>query len=105
MKRLLAGVLTLTLMGYLAWSALRRPAADRAAPGGVALAANPAEARIHALLESGGNGDVAAYLAAFDGPIRARLEREIGERGREAFAADLQAAAQARKSHAVFSAE
>ena len=46
-----------------------------------------------------------AYLDAFSGPLRKRLEREIGERGGDAFGEDLRSAARARKSHAVFAAE
>jgi hypothetical protein len=92
-------------MGLLAWSGTRRPAAPRGPADGASEAPNPAEAQVHALLESARKGDVPAYLAAFDGPIRRRLEREVDERGRDAFAADLRAAALARKSHAVFAAE
>lgn len=106
MKRVLAGGITVVVMSLLAWSGIRRPLAPPPGPAeGRTEAPNPAEARVHALLESAWNGNVADYLAAFDGPIRQRLEREIGERGRDAFAADLRAAARARKSHAVFAAE
>lgn len=106
MKRVLAATITLVLMGVLAWSGMRRSAMTGSAPaGGPAEAANPAEARVHGLLESASRGAVGDYLGAFDGPVRERLEREVSERGRDAFAADLRAAAQARKSHAVFAAE
>jgi hypothetical protein len=105
MRRIMAGVVTVALMGILAWSGIRRPAANREASRGAANVANPAEARVHSLLESAWNGDVPAYLAAFDGPIRTRLEREVDERGRARFAVDLQLAARSRKSHAVFAAE
>ena len=110
MKRLVAGLLTIALMGGLLWSGARRspstatsaaPAADGVSDGGL----SPAEARVKGLLKSGAEGDVAAYLDAFTGPLRRRLEREVGERGRGAFADDLRRAARARKSHAVFAAE
>jgi hypothetical protein len=109
MKRVLAAALTVVVMGLLAWSGIRR-GADPSGAGGASSstasqAANPAEARVQALLDSAWTGDVDAYLAAFDGPIRDRLEREVAERGRDAFAADLRSAARARKSHAVFAAE
>jgi hypothetical protein len=48
---------------------------------------------------------VPAYLDAFSGPLRQRLEREVNERGRAVFADDLRRAARSRKSHAVFAAE
>jgi hypothetical protein len=105
MKRVIPGLLTLALMGVVAWAGLRRPAVPRESLGNVEAAIAPAEARVHALLESAREGDVAAYLAAFDGPIRQRFERAIEERGREAFAADLRRAARSRKSRAVFAAE
>jgi hypothetical protein len=66
---------------------------------------HPAEARVNTLLEGAWSGDVPAYLDSFGGPLRDRLGREVEERGRDAFAADLKRAAQSRKSHAVFSAE
>jgi hypothetical protein len=105
MKRFMAGVLTVAIMGLLAWSGIRRPPAAQGPAEIAAEAANPAEARVHALLESAWKGDVAAYLDAFDGPMKSRLEREVDERGRDAFAADLRTAARSRKSHAVFAAE
>jgi hypothetical protein len=113
MRRLAAALLTMALMGLLLWNGLRRPArSPEPGPESEAKAAearsNPnesAEARIDALLESAWSGDVPAYLASFGGPIRQRLEREIDERGRAAFADDLRRAARARKSHAVFGVE
>jgi hypothetical protein len=107
MKRLLAGVLTVMLMGFLAWSGIRRPASAPAADSGQAEAnaPNPAEARVQALLRTAWGGDVAGYLDSFRGPLRQRLEREVNERGRDAFADDLRRAARSRKSHAVFAAE
>ena len=61
--------------------------------------------RLGSLLESAWNGDVAGYLDCFSGPLRERLEREVNERGRDVFAADLKRAARSRKSHAIFAVE
>jgi hypothetical protein len=66
---------------------------------------SPAEEVVWRLLRSGEEGGVEAYLAAFAGPLKTRLEREVEGRGREAFAGDLKRAAAARKSHAIFAAE
>ncbi|MCA1685132.1 MAG: hypothetical protein LC745_03945, partial [Planctomycetia bacterium] len=66
---------------------------------------SPAEERVRGLLRDAGAGDVTAYLSAFTGPLRQRLERDVKERGMRAFADDLRAAAKSRKSHAVFTAE
>jgi|GEM_PF-1298827 len=117
MRRLAAGVLTVLLMGILAWSGLRRPPSESGAESESesksrpvageteTKGANPAEDRIRTLLDSAWEGDVTKYLAAFDGPIRQRLEREVDERGRATFAESLRTAARSRKSHAVFAAE
>ena len=109
MKRLIAGVVTIGLMGLLLWSGMRRPAPG-ATDGSVESApgrseSHPAESRIQTLLESARQGDLSGYLDSFSGPLRQRLEREAAERGRDAFAADLRRAAAACKSHAVFAVE
>jgi hypothetical protein len=109
MRRLAAAIVTMALMGLLLWTGLRPPArsleSGAMAPEARINPAEGAEARIDALLESAWSGDVSAYLASFGGPIRQRLEREIDERGRAAFADALRRAARARKSHAVFAVE
>src|SRR6476646_3843482 len=101
MKRSIAGLLTIALMGLLLWSGARRPAStatlSTSDPDASQKATNPAEARVQALLESARAGDVAAYLASFAGPLRDRLEREAADRGRDAFAAQLRRAALLRK--------
>jgi hypothetical protein len=105
MKRIVAGVLTVALMGGLLWSGLGRPG-GRAEPGpGRADAPDPAEVRLNKLLDCALRGDVSGYLDCFGGPLRERLEREVNERGRDAFADDLRRAAGSRKSHAVFAVE
>ena len=109
MRRLAAGIMTIAIMALLIGNGLRRPAGTpESGPSPTEARGNPAEgaeARINALLESAWSGDVPAYLASFGGPIRQRLEREIGERGREPFGDDLRRAARSRKSHAVFAVE
>jgi hypothetical protein len=107
MKRIIAGLLTVALMGFLLWSGRNRPVAPAGSgpsrAGSSAL--DPAEVRVGSLLESALNGDVAGYLNCFTGPLRQRLEREVSERGRDVFAADLKRAARSRKSHAIFAVE
>jgi hypothetical protein len=111
MKRILAGLLTVALMGLLIRSGLKAPATgmtDRAAADLTAESPDPlagAEAKVRALLADASSGDVSAYLAAFGPTLRDRLRREVEEKGREAFAGSLRAAAGARKSHAVFAPE
>ena len=56
MKRVLAGALTVALMGLLAWSGLRRPAADReAAQGRPELAVREPEYEVASYHEEAGN--------------------------------------------------
>jgi hypothetical protein len=110
MKPLVAGLLTaVVLAAMLVLGSRRAVTTDPAgrqeiqAPSGVA--SSPAEVAVKALLKSGEDGDVTAYLASFAGPMKDRLEREVADRGREAFADDLRRAAASRKSHAVFAGE
>lgn len=111
MKRVVAGVLTVALMAFLLWSGVKRPAGRTGAGTGAepgssrADAPDPAEAQLNTLLDGAWRGDVSAYLGCFGGPLRERLEREVNERGRDSFAADLRRAARSRKGHAVFAAE
>jgi hypothetical protein len=113
MKRPLAALATLILMGGMLWAGLRhraspavgaphdlRPPSDAGRP--VVHDLSGASRRIEVLLDGARRGDVAAYLASFDGPLRNRLEQQADERGRGALAAELRRAAQARQSHAVF---
>jgi hypothetical protein len=44
-------------------------------------------------------------LSSFGGSLRLRLEREVQERGRAAFAEDLLRGSRARKGHALFAAQ
>jgi hypothetical protein len=112
MKRPLAALCAMILMCGMLWSGLRKPASPASGTTPTDQSGRPpafdlsgASDRIEALLNVARRGDVAAYLASFEGPLRARLERGADERGRDAFAADLRGAAQARKSHAIFEPE
>jgi hypothetical protein len=103
-KRVAAGLLTLALSVLVAWVGLRR--AGQAPVGrDHGSSVESANDRVQALLQSARDGDVSAYLEAFDGILKERLEREINERGLKAFATDLRRAARLRKSHSVFAAE
>jgi hypothetical protein len=115
MRRILAGSLTVIIMGSLIWNALcpsaaLRPSASSAGDESVITSSRfqtsaqypDATACIERLLESARKGDVFAYLNAFGGPLRERLLREADERGRDAFALRLRRAGVARKSHAIF---
>jgi len=118
MKRILAGLFTTMIMALMIWPGLNRsrsstnPATDsetgsrfqdRDFENGAGL--QGATDRIEGLLASARDGDAASYLGAFDGPLRARLEREADERGRDAFALLLRRAGLARKSYAIFAPE
>ncbi len=106
MRPIVAGILTaLILVAMLVMGSRTGVKIDTPAPQGTEIGASPAEETVRSLLRSGQEGDVAAYLAAFTGPLMARLEREVEGRGRSTFADDLKRAAAARKSHAIFAAE
>jgi hypothetical protein len=111
MKRLLAGLLTVALMGTLLAMGLRNPGPDRidgSTPTSLtdeSKVPDGPESRVRSLLADASAGDVSSYLAAFAPPLRARYEREADEKGRAAFAEALRSAARARKSHAVFAPE
>ncbi len=114
MKRVIAGLLTILILIVMTWTALQRPSSpwlvDAAAVAGPGDGDSPrlnhqlnsASDRIESLIESGRRGDVALYLAAFAGPLRTRLDREVHERGWAEFGEQLRRAGRARKSHAIF---
>jgi hypothetical protein len=104
-RRMIAGTLTIALMGLILWIGGRRRSGRPVAESGAVTTVDPSEspeALIRALLEHARQGDIAAYLDAFNSPIRSRIAREVEEQGRDAFAVDLRRAAGARKGHAVF---
>jgi hypothetical protein len=104
MKRVLPALLSLALMGIVAWNGLRRHSEREGLESQNLELADTAEGRVHSLLRIAREGDIAAYVAAFDETLRARIEREIGEKGKDAFVAALRRSAQSRKSRAVFAA-
>jgi hypothetical protein len=123
MSRLLAGLLTMMLMGLMLWSGLHRSKTS----SHLEADSEPESARgdsrqnastfpdqtdleratgvIESLLASARDGDVASYLGAFGGSVHPRLQREADERGSSAFAAALRRAGLARRSHSVFAPE
>ncbi len=112
MRRRLAILGTLIFMGGMLWMGLRKPDTPALVISKADLediqpepARRAISDRIESLLDVAKRGDVAAYLAMFEGPLRARLGRIVEERGRDTFAADLRNTAEARKSHATFEPE
>jgi hypothetical protein len=106
MKPLIAALLTVAVLASMlllgSRESVKTPLNE---PQGVELDSNPAEEAVRELIRCGDRGDVNGYLDAFSDELKARLEREVAERGREAFANDLRRAAEARKGHAVYAAE
>src|SRR5262249_33727848 len=102
------GILTLALMALLVSATLRQTADGPKSDAGAIAEPRPfegAEACVTDLLDRARVGDVSAYLDAFVGPLRDRIEREAAAQGRDAFAAELKRVAQSRRSHAVFAPE
>ncbi len=77
---------------------------DRAAAVKTPASASPTQ-HLERFLDSARRGDVSAYLDSLGGDFRDRVEREVDEAGRAAFADRLRLAARASKSHAVFAPE
>jgi hypothetical protein len=114
MKRMLAGLLTVIIMSLMIGTGLRPKAPHPVANGKTELLAGAiatptadsrledASSRIESLLDCARRGDVAAYLGAFGGPLRARLDHEARQRGWSAFGEQLRRAGAARRSHALF---
>ncbi len=111
MKRTMSAIAAVLIMAALVWLGRDRsrtadPASPGASPGGQpGVELLGAAERVEGLLADAGRGDVAAYLAAFRGPVRVRLEQQADERGRSAFADELRRTARARKGHATFEPE
>jgi hypothetical protein len=127
MRRALAAVITIVIAAGILWTGLLRDgrsgsgrvesdlsrgdASDvrsersNANAGIDAGSLSAAADRIEVLLECAQRGDVEGYLKSFCGAVRARLDRQVEERGRDAFAADLRRFGRLKKSHAVFAAE
>ena len=114
MRRLLATICALGLMGMMLRAGLRGPASTaQAVPEIGPFAAadrSPIELggvadRIEALLDCARRGDVSGYLSSYSGPLRTRLNHQVDEVGRAAFAEELRRTARARKGHAIFEPE
>lgn len=111
MKRAASAIAAVAIMGAVLWLGRTRTgsavAPTRAASPGGTSAPNLAGAseRVEALLADAARGDVDAYLAAFSGAARARVQQQADERGRSALADELRRAARARRSHAMFEPE
>ncbi|MHB1562446.1 MAG: hypothetical protein ACYC61_33815 [Isosphaeraceae bacterium] len=111
MKRIASAIAAIALMGAVLWLGRARTGSvlapeQVASPGGTSDPdlAGAAE-RVEKLLADAAGGNIEAYLAAFSGSARARLEQQAGERGRSALADELRRTARARKSHATFEPE
>lgn len=111
MKRIVSAISAVAVMGAVLWLGRGRTGstvtpAPAALPGGTS---NPdlsgASERVESLLAVAARGDFEAYLAAFSGPARARLQQQADERGRSVLADELRRAARARRSHATFEPE
>lgn len=100
-RRILAGFLTLAVLGAIVAVGARRPGVGSAA---IDPAGTPEDC-IRQLLEDARAGDVNAYLNAYAEPLRSRLARQADEAGRAAFAESLRTAAAARKGHALYAPE
>ena len=111
MKRVIAGVLTLLIAGVLLWTGRRRePQLESTRAPFVSSTAQEepawaAEEFLRGTLDAARKGEVAAYLSSFGGALRQRLQHDVEQRGEAAFTADLQRAAQVRKSHALYAPE
>ena len=106
MKSILAGTLTAVFLTLMVYLGMRGPVREPDSPAPVEEAGpHPAEETVRNLIRFGDEGDVENYLESFVGRLRADLEREVMEKGRESFADELIRASSARKSHVVYTAE
>ncbi len=111
MKRVASAIAAVAIMGAVLWLGRAQTGstvvlAPAASPGGTSDSdLTGASERVETLLADAARGDVDAYLAAFSGPARARLQQQTDERGRSELADELRRAARARRSHATFEPE
>ncbi len=102
-RRILAGFLTVALLGLIVATNARR---HSPAPSGTSSrTGEPPEAVVSQLIANATNGKINSYLNSFTGPLRDRLAREAGEAGPATFAERLRAASSARKGHAIHAPE
>jgi hypothetical protein len=97
LKRWIAGLVTATLIVIVLVIARRRGPL----PANPSAGATP-EACIERMFEAARQGDVETYLNCFTGSERDRLDRELGDQPRTAFARSLVEAVESLKGRAVF---
>jgi hypothetical protein len=103
MKPIIAGSLTVIFLTVMVCLGLRGPVREPDSQASVEeTGPHPAEETIRNLVRFGDEGNVENYLDSFVGRMRADLEHEVTEKGREAFAEELIKAASARKGHVVY---
>lgn len=100
MKRIVAGLLTLLLLGAVLW--FGRGASTPPDQTPATAASDTPEACIERMFAAAQQGEVPAYLNCFAGPERDRLERELAGQPPQAFARSLQDAVAGLKGRAVF---
>lgn len=108
MRRALAAFVTVLLMGLLLGLGMRSPMTPAPTAKGPASQYQPEDEAtqvVERVLASARDGDLAAYLSAFTGEVRDRLDRDVASKGREEFIEELRQAARTRKGHAVFAPE
>jgi hypothetical protein len=98
LKRILSAAITVVVFGAVLW--LGR--GDRHAAPRPGAGADTPEQCIGRMFTAAAAGDVAAYVDCFRGPERERLERELVDGRREAFARSLQDAVGSLRGRAVF---
>jgi hypothetical protein len=97
-KRIVAGLITLLILGGVLWYGRGKPPASAPA----AAAADTPETCIERMFTAAQRGDVTAYLDCFAGSERDRLERELSGRPPADFARSLRDAVATLKGRAVF---
>lgn len=100
MKRTVAGLLTLLILGAILWFGRGASTPPDEAP--TTAASDTPEACIERMFAAAQRGDVTAYLDCFMGSERDRLERELAGQPPEVFARWLQEAVASLKGRAVF---
>ena len=100
MKRWIAGIVTAALVLTVLVIARRRGPL----PTSPSSAEKP-EACIERMFDAAGEGDVQTYLDCFTGSERERLERELADQPRDAFARSLVEAVDSLKGRAIFEAK
>jgi hypothetical protein len=99
LKRTLAAIITILVLGLALWFGRGRPAAS---PSPATSGAATPEACIERMFDAAKQGDVAAYLNCFTGPERQRLQRDLAGQPQEAFRQSLVDAVATLKGRAVF---